>query len=61
MGEDTSPPLNAESIFAYLRNQKCKVYKDYEIPQELRKEVNAIYYIFKVQVPYKIPLTTIEV
>ena len=28
---------------------------------EGRKEVNAIYDIFKVQVPYKIPLTTIEV
>lgn len=53
--------LNAESIFDYLRNQKCKVYKDYAIPQEPRKEVNAIYDIFKVQVPYKIPLTTVEV
>lgn len=53
--------LNAESIMTYLRNQKCKVYKDYAIPQEPRKEVNAIYDIFKVQVPYKIPLTTIEV
>ena len=51
--------LNAESIFIYLRNQKCKVYKDYAIPQEGRKEVNAIYDIFKVQVPYKIPLETI--
>lgn len=53
--------LNAESILDYLRNQKCKVYKDYAIPQEPRKEVNAIYDIFKVRVPYKIPLTTIEV
>lgn len=53
--------LNAESIMIYLRNQKCKVYKDYAIPQEPRKEVNAIYDIFKLQVPYKIPLTTIEV
>ena len=53
--------MNAESIMIYLRNQKCKVYKDYAIPQEPRKEVNAIYDIFKVQVPYKIPLTTIEV
>ena len=31
------------------------------ILQEPRKEANAIYDIFKVQVPYKIPLTTIEV
>lgn len=53
--------LNAESILIYLRNQKCKVYKDYAVPQEARKEANAIYDIFKVQVPYKIPLTTIEV
>ena len=53
--------LNAESIMIYLRNQKCKVYRDYAIPQEARKEVNAIYDIFKVQVPYKIPLTTIAV
>lgn len=53
--------LNAESILIYLRNQKCKVYKDSAIPQEPRKEVNAIYDIFKVQVPYKIPLTTIKV
>ena len=53
--------LNAESILDYLRNQKCKVYKEYAIPQEPRKEINAIYDIFKVQVPYKIPLTTIEV
>ena len=52
--------LNAKSIFDYLRNQKCKVYKDYAIPQEPRKEINAIYDIFKVQVPYKIPLTTVE-
>ena len=51
--------LNAESIFGYLRNQKCKVYKEFAIPQEPRKEVNAIYDIFKVQVPYKIPLETI--
>ncbi len=49
------------SIFSYLRNQKCKVYDDYAIPQEARKEANAIYDIFKVQVPYKIPLTTIQV
>lgn len=53
--------LNAESILDYLRNQKCKVYKEYAIPQEPRKEVNAIYDIFKIQVPYKIPLITIEV
>ena len=53
--------LNTESILDYLRNQKCKVYKDYAIPQEPRKEINAIYDIFKVQAPYKIPLTTIEV
>ena len=53
--------LNTESILDYLRNQKCKVYRDYAIPQEPRKEVNAIYDIFKVQLPYKIPLTTIEV
>ena len=53
--------LNAESIMIYLRNQKCKVYKDYAIPQESRKEANAIYDIFKFKVPYKIPLTTIEV
>jgi len=53
--------LNAGSIFGYLRNQKCKVYDDYAIPQEARKEANAIYDIFKVQVPYKIPLTTIQV
>jgi hypothetical protein len=52
--------LNAESIFGYLRNQKCKVYKDYAIPQEARKEANAIYDIFKVQVPYKIPLAPVE-
>lgn len=53
--------LNAESILDYLRNQKCKVYKDFAIPQEPRKEINTIYDIFKVQVPHKIPLTTIEV
>lgn len=53
--------LNAESILRYLRNQKCKVYKDYAIPQEPCKEVNAIYDIFKLQVPYKIPFTTIKV
>lgn len=53
--------LNAESIFSYLRNQKCKVYKDYAIPQEPRKEANAIFDIFKVKVPNKIPFTTNEV
>jgi len=31
--------LNAESIFCYLRNQKCKVYRDYAIPQEPCKEL----------------------
>ena len=51
--------LNDESIFLYLRNQKCKVYKDYAVPQEARKEVNAIYDIFKVKVPHKIPLERI--
>ena len=48
--------LNAESIFWYLRNQKCKVYKDYTIPQEPRKEVNAIYDIFGMKCPHKIEL-----
>jgi hypothetical protein len=52
--------LNAESIWSYLRNQKCKVYKDYAIPQEARKEANAIYDIFKIGVPYKIELVSIE-
>jgi hypothetical protein len=52
--------LNAESILDYLRNQKCKVYKDYAIPQEPRKVANAIYDIFKLQVPYKIPLTSAD-
>ncbi|MBR1874485.1 MAG: transposase [Eubacterium sp.] len=52
--------LNAQSIFSYLRNHKCKVYKDYVIPQEARKEANAIYDVFKMHVPYKIPLTTVE-
>ena len=52
--------LNAQSIFSYLRNQKCKVYKNYVIPQEARKEANAIYDVFKMQVPYKIPLPTVE-
>lgn len=54
-------PLNAGSIFGYLRNQKCKVYTGYAIPQEPRKEANAIYDIFKIRVPHKIPLTAIEV
>ena len=53
--------LNAASIFAYLRNQKCKVYKKYSIPQEPRKEVNAIYDLFKMSVPYKIPIMAHEV
>ena len=53
--------LNTESIWDYLRNQKCKVYDSYAIPQEPQKEVNAIYDIFKMQVPYKIPLSTILV
>lgn len=53
--------LNAESILSYLRNQKCRVYSDFAIPQEPLKEVNAIYDIFKIQVPYKIPLITIDV
>lgn len=52
--------LNAQSIFGYLRNQKCKVFTNYAIPQENRKEANDIYDIFKVQVPSKIPLTKIE-
>lgn len=52
--------LNVQSIFGYLRNQKCKVYKDFVIPQEARKEANAIYDVFKLHVPYKIPLTTVE-
>jgi hypothetical protein len=56
-----SKELNSESIWGYLRNQKCKVYKDYAIPQEARKEVNAIYDIFKINCPYKIPLTSIDV
>lgn len=48
--------LNAESIFGYLRNQKCKVYNDYAIPQEPRKEANAIYDIFDMKCPHKIEL-----
>lgn len=53
--------LNAESIWDYLRNQKCKVYDSFAVPQEPRKEVNAIYDIFKIQMPHKIPLSTIQV
>lgn len=56
-----SKALNAESIWDYLRNQKCKVYESYAIPQEPRKEVNAILDIFKMQMPHKIPLSTITV
>lgn len=56
-----SKALNAESIWDYLRNQKCKVYDKFAIPQEPRKEANAIYDIFKIQVPHKIPLSTITV
>ena len=52
--------LNAESIFGYLRNQKCKVYTKHAIPQEPRKEVNAIYDIFKLKCPYKIELDQME-
>lgn len=52
--------LNAQSVFDYLRNQKCKVYNDCVIPQEARKEVNAIYDIFKFQVPTKIQLTCVD-
>ncbi len=50
--------LNASSIFGYLRNQKCKVYVDCVIPQEARKEANAIYDLFKLHVPYEIPLAS---
>jgi len=53
--------LNAESIWGYLRSQKCKVYANYAIPQEPRKEVNAIYDIFKINYPHKIPLERITV
>ena len=52
--------LNAESIFAYLRNQKCKVYKNYAVPQEPRKEVNAIYDIFNMKCPHKIELEELQ-
>lgn len=52
--------LNTESILAYLRNQKCKVYKECAIPQEPRKEVNAIYDIFKMKSPHKIALISAE-
>ena len=48
--------LNAESIFAYLRNQKCKVYTENAIPQEPQKEVNAIYDIFGMKCPHSIKL-----
>jgi len=48
--------LNAGSIFAYLRNHKCKVYESCAIPQEARKEANAIYDVFKMDIPHKISL-----
>lgn len=48
--------INAENIWDYLRNQKCKVYEHYAIPQEARKEVNRIYEIFDIKAPYKIPI-----
>ena len=53
--------LNGESIWSYLRSQKCKIYDNYAIPQEPRKEVNAIYNMFKMDMPHKIPLEHIEV
>ena len=53
--------LNAESILDYLRNQKCKVYDDFAVPQEPTKDINVIYDIFKISSPYKIPLHKIQV
>lgn len=46
--------MEVEYVFRCLRNQKCKVYKDFVIPQTPRPEERDVYDIFKFQVPERI-------
>jgi hypothetical protein len=49
-GDKTNP----EGAFMYLRNQKCKVYRNNVIPQEAVKKVNEVYKLLGITCPTKI-------
>ena len=46
---------NLVSALMNLRNQKCKVYDDVVLPMEPQANANALYDLFKLDVPYGIP------
>jgi transposase len=50
-GDKTNP----EGAFMKLRNQKCKVYDNYIVPQEAVKEINAVYKLLGIDCPTTIP------
>ncbi|MCQ2071378.1 MAG: transposase [archaeon] len=46
---------NLVSALMDLRNQKCKVYDEVVLPKEPQAKANALYSLFKLEVPYAIP------
>jgi transposase len=48
-------PINPQSLFLNLRNQKCKVYQDKVITQEPFKKANDCYKLFGVKCPISVP------
>ena len=56
-GRIGSKAPNLVSALMNLRNQKCKVYDDVILPSEPQANANALYNLFKLEVPYGIPRT----
>jgi hypothetical protein len=48
--------INPEGAFIALRNQKCKVYTDEIVPQEVVKRINDVYRLFQIECPVVIPI-----
>ena len=47
--------INPEGTLITLRNQKCKVYENEIVPQEVVKNINDVYRLFKIKCPHTIP------
>ena len=53
--------VSSSSLFLVLRNQKCKVYRDKVIAQEVVKKANEYYSLFDMKCPVSIPHKQLEI
>ena len=48
---------DVDYVLNYLRNQKCKVYSEYTVPEELGEDLKDLFGKFGIKVPERIPHT----